>query len=1207
MNNEAARNAELVKEINDLKAEIKGLEYLETRCKRLESKIAETEKFFDAVLNASSAGILLSGRDGSILACNDAFAGRFGRNKDELIGANVWPLFPPEVRDRRQVLLEKVFAEGEPIHMEDERQGICNEYVLYPVFAVDGSVGSVVLYTEDITERKNARKSIEESERCYRELVQNANSIILKWKRNGEITFLNEFGLSFFGFSEREILGRSVVGTIVPLTEEKGRDLAVLMKHLFEHPERYEKNVNQNVCRDGRRVWISWTHRAVFDDRGRAVEMFSIGQDITDYRKAAEALRDNEEKYHLIAENMKGVIAIMDMDFRFTFISPSVTRLRGLTVEEAMAQSLEQIVTPESLQLVHSVLEEEIRREASGAADPNRVRIIELEEYRKDMSTLWVELKVSFLRDKDGRPTGILSLAQDISDRKQVEMALAYKTMLLEAQSETSIDGILAVDNEGHVILSNKRFADIWRIPHHLLEMKINKVLLEYVSAQLKYPDEFSRKVAYLYEHHDAKDRGEIEFIDGRCFDRYSSPMISADGKYLGRIWFFRDITDRKSMEAALGESQRSLKEIIDFLPDATFVIDKDGKVTAWNRAIEDMTGVKAKDIIGKGNYEYTIPFYGTRRPILIDLALLSDEEFLRGHYDNIEWRGGVLQGEVFVPQSYGGKGAYLWGNASRLYDGDARIIGAIESIRDITDRKAADEALRASETRYQSIFENTGTGMLIEEEDMTISFVNAEFEKLTGYTRQEIEGKRKWTEFIHESDSKRMIQRHKLRRINDSLTEKSYEFRLVRKDGQIRDIYLTVDLIPGTRKSVASLMDVSEHRKAEERSRELETRLQRAEKMEALGLMAGGVAHDLNNVLGVLMGYSELLQYHVEEFSPARPYAVKIMDAAERASAIIEDMLTLARRGVQTKKVVNLNTLIQDFLRTPEFERITTFHHGILIETDPEAELLNIMGAPVQLGKTIMNLVSNAAEAMPKGGLLTIKTRNRYMDRPVQGYDEVREGDYVVLSVSDTGEGISGYDIKRVFEPFYTKKVMGRSGTGLGLSVVWGTVKDHNGYIDVQSKEGQGSTFSLYFPVTREEELSEGQLAVSMSENKGRGESILIVDDIREQRELAAGMLEKLNYRVEIISSGEAAFEYMKDHSADLVVLDMIMDPGMDGLETYRKIIEMHPVQKAIIVSGFSETDRVREAQALGAGTYVRKPYTLERIGLAVRKELDR
>jgi two-component system cell cycle sensor histidine kinase/response regulator CckA len=211
-----------------------------------------------------------------------------------------------------------------------------------------------------------------------------------------------------------------------------------------------------------------------------------------------------------------------------------------------------------------------------------------------------------------------------------------------------------------------------------------------------------------------------------------------------------------------------------------------------------------------------------------------------------------------------------------------------------------------------------------------------------------------------------------------------------------------------------------------------------------------------------------------------------------------------------------------------------------------------------------------------------------------------------VVLSVSDTGEGIQAADLNRIFEPFYTKKVMGRSGTGLGLAVVWGTVKDHHGYINVHSEEGKGSTFALYFPVTREK-ISSAHEAVSPSEYEGKGESILIVDDMKEQRDLATEMLNRLNYLVASVASGEEAVMHVKDHPCDLMVLDMIMDPGMDGLDTYKSILEIFPKQKAIIVSGFSESERVRAAQALGAGDYVRKPYVIEKLGLAVRKELDR
>ena len=399
---------------------------------------------------------------------------------------------------------------------------------------------------------------------------------------------------------------------------------------------------------------------------------------------------------------------------------------------------------------------------------------------------------------------------------------------------------------------------------------------------------------------------------------------------------------------------------------------------------------------------------------------------------------------------------------------------------------------------------------------------------------------------------------------------------------------------------------DITDLRRLEEDRRILEERLSRSEKMEALGTLAGGVAHDLNNVLGIVVGYAEMLLGDMDETDPMRSDLLNIQQGGERAAAIVQDLLTLARRGVQTRKAVNLNTLVMECCKTPEFERLVSFHSRIRMELDLESDLLNILGSPVHLGKTVLNLVSNAVEAMPDGGVFRIVTSNRYLDRPIQGYDAIREGDYVVLTVSDTGEGISSVDLKRIFEPFYTKKVMGRSGTGLGLAVVWGTVKDHHGYIDVESEEGKGSVFTMYFPVTREDVLAD-RLPVSLSEYMGSGETVLVVDDVRGQRDLAVRMLGRLGYNVTSVGSGEAAVDYIGSHRVDLVVLDMIMDPGMDGLETYRRILEIRPGQKAIIVSGFAETERVKEAHDLGAGAYVRKPYLLERLGLAVRRELER
>lgn len=397
----------------------------------------------------------------------------------------------------------------------------------------------------------------------------------------------------------------------------------------------------------------------------------------------------------------------------------------------------------------------------------------------------------------------------------------------------------------------------------------------------------------------------------------------------------------------------------------------------------------------------------------------------------------------------------------------------------------------------------------------------------------------------------------------------------------------------------------VDRQRAAEERHA-LEERLYRSEKMEALGTLAGGVAHDMNNVLGVLSGYSELLQEEIPEGSPLKHYVNNILLSSEKGAAIIQDLLTLARRGVRVSEVLNINSITANFLKSPLCDRIQIHHPQVQFTTNLSPDLLNVKGSTVHLEKTVMNLVSNAAESITGRGTVTIRTENRYLEKPVHGYEQIREGDYVVLTVSDTGGGIPSADLEKIFEPFYTKKKMGRSGTGLGLAIVWGTVKDHEGYIDVESIAGQGSTFTLYFPVTRED-FSADQKKIPVEQYFGKGESILVVDDVSEQRGVATSILSRLGYKVHAVSGGEEAVAYLKDNHADLIILDMIMDPGIDGLETYERIISFKPKQKAIIASGFSETDRVTKAQELGAGAYLKKPYLMERIGIAVRQELDR
>ncbi len=429
--------------------------------------------------------------------------------------------------------------------------------------------------------------------------------------------------------------------------------------------------------------------------------------------------------------------------------------------------------------------------------------------------------------------------------------------------------------------------------------------------------------------------------------------------------------------------------------------------------------------------------------------------------------------------------------------------------------------------------------------------------------------------------------------------TAVTFETNHLKKDGKFFpvEVYANFLEFQGQEFMCAFTRNISERKT-------LQLQLEQAQKMEAIGTLAGGVAHDLNNILGGLVGYPDVLLMGLPADSPLRKPLLSVKASGEKAAAIVQDMLTLARRGVDLRSAVNLNEIVNDHLNSPEHARIQQFHAGVRFETRMAPDLPNILGSEIHLSKTIMNLVSNAAEAIHYKGRVVIATFPRVLDAPLVGFQTIAEGEYAVLRVEDDGTGMSAEDMAKIFEPFYTKKKMGRSGTGLGMSVVSGTVKDHKGFIDLRSIENSGTRFDLYFPVTRTA-VNEKSNTFDLAKHLGT-EKILVVDDVREQREVATVLLSQLGYRVETVASGEEAVAYMRQNKADLIVLDMIMDPGIDGLDTYRQIVQLHPRQKAVVASGFSETDRVRQILALGAGAYVRKPYSLERLGVAVRQVLD-
>jgi len=391
-------------------------------------------------------------------------------------------------------------------------------------------------------------------------------------------------------------------------------------------------------------------------------------------------------------------------------------------------------------------------------------------------------------------------------------------------------------------------------------------------------------------------------------------------------------------------------------------------------------------------------------------------------------------------------------------------------------------------------------------------------------------------------------------------------------------------------------------------RQKYLEAQLRNTQKMEAISTLAGGVAHDLNNILSGVVSYPDSL---ISQLPPdnelIRPLQI-IKASGEKAAIIVQDLLTLSQRNCVQRERVELNHVISDYFNSAEYKQLVRTHPDVDISINLEADLEPLLGVPIHLYKLVMNLVSNAYEAISGRGTVTVRTEHGCPD---DASKNIHHGgaadDYIALQISDSGIGLSDQERDRIFEPFYSKKKMGRSGTGLGMAVVWGVVSSHEACIDVKSSVGQGTKITVCFPAcgeltpkTPSKDIDD--VCLSLDRKK-----VLVVDDADEQREIATNILESLGFEVATASGGEQAVELLQQEQIDLVLLDMIMEPGLDGLETYRRIISFKPEQKVIIVSGYSTLERVRTALKLGAKGFIQKPYTVLSLKKAIRDALYR
>ncbi len=852
-------------------------------------------------------------------------------------------------------------------------------------------------------------------------------------------------------------------------------------------------------------------------------------------------------------------------------------------------------------------------------------------EVHDDRTNSDYAVTVSPLFDEHEKLTGVVHVARDITAQKHTENALRQSVSLLRATLDSTADGILVVDRDGRIVDFNGQFTLLWHIPREILDRRNDQQALTYVLDQLKYPEQFLSKVQELYDHPEADSFDLLEFRDGRVYERYSRPQ-RIGGLPSGRVWSFRDVTDRKKAEDSLFRQmafdaiatkflsrsacgndleiddhlRTSLEELGFFAEvDEAYVIlysattwdvshfwhtpNLPGQIQNYrNIPLGQSPWMEALLRSGKTVQLHTLadlPPEATQerdrltRDGVVSLLLLP----IRGKY-------GVVQGS-FGLRSYTRQIQWTPEDTLRM-----RLLG--DAIAATLERRRAINAQRESETRLRTILEAVQTGVIIvDPETNNIVDVNTTAANLIGTPKESLIGGA-YHRFCSLAEKDRYLAAKPEAGVNP------IEDTLVKEDGSRLPVLKTVVPIQldGRRHILETLIDIST-------LKQMEAQIAQAQKMDAIGRLAGGVAHDFNNIVQVILGFADIVLMDLSDDHPHRQDVEEIKGAAIRAGEISRRLLSFSRRQAVAPTVLDFNVIVGDTLKMLQ----NLLGADVKIRTQYTPDLKRVYADAGQISQVVMNLAVNARDAMPHGGPLTISTANITLsaqDLAALAWSSAQPGDFVRLTVADNGIGMTEAVRAHLFEPFFTTKDRGK-GTGLGLSVVYGIVKQCEGWIHVDTQPQHGTAFQLYFPAygssrNTSAETAENETTVAPA-LRGNHECILLVEDEAGVRNLATKMLESAHYRVIACANTQEAKALFQDpaRKIDLLFSDVVL-PDCNGLTLADDLRALKPQFPILLCSGYTD-ERARISSINEKGyLFLQKPYSTAGLLHSIRLLLD-